>query len=222
MDYVVKIGGSLLDHPEELRRLCATLGGLATEVEFLVVPGGGLFADAVREAYRTLGISDRAAHEMALLAMDQYGLLLADITPGSVTTRDLEGAREARARELLPILLPYSMASKASEIPASWDATSDSVSAYVAKLVGARRLVLVKDVDGIFDKDPKVDPSAVLLERIKASELLEMECGCVDRLLPELLISWGIVCYVVSGLHPDRVERVLREEGATATIVEPY
>ena len=50
----------------------------------VVVPGGGPFADAVRDFDRSLGLSPHTAHWMALLAMDQYGHVLADRIPGAV------------------------------------------------------------------------------------------------------------------------------------------
>src|SRR5262249_34381680 len=45
----------------------------------VVVPGGGPFADAVRTAQARMGFDDRAAHRMALLAMDQYCYALANL-----------------------------------------------------------------------------------------------------------------------------------------------
>ena len=59
---VVKIGGSLLRQAPP-RPLLAHLAALAPVV---LVPGGGALADAVRDAQPHLGLSDKAAHAMAL------------------------------------------------------------------------------------------------------------------------------------------------------------
>ena len=40
-------------------------------------------------------------------------------------------------------------------LPASWEVTSDSIAAWVADQVGAGRLVLVKEVDGLFADWPR-------------------------------------------------------------------
>ena len=45
---------------------------------------------------------------------------------------------------LLPAGLPL------DALPASWQVTSDSIAAWVADQAGAGRLVLVKEVDGLF------------------------------------------------------------------------
>ncbi len=72
---VLKIGGSLFDSARELLKWVAD-----EERDVLVVPGGGAFADKVRDVYGTTTLSDDAAHWMALLAMDQYGYYLSDGT----------------------------------------------------------------------------------------------------------------------------------------------
>ena len=45
------------------------------------MPGGGPFADAVREFDRVERLSADAAHWMAILAMDQYAHVLAERIP---------------------------------------------------------------------------------------------------------------------------------------------
>ena len=103
---VVKVGGSLAADPRTVRDLVAVLAAAAARMALLVVPGGGPFAGAVREADGRHGLSDTAAHRMALLAMDQYGLLLADQAPGAVAVPSVGDARAAAAAGLLPVLLP--------------------------------------------------------------------------------------------------------------------
>ncbi|MFM2396170.1 MAG: hypothetical protein RLZZ434_752, partial [Pseudomonadota bacterium] len=73
--WVIKLGGSLLGSPA----LAHWLSLLAKHGngKVVIVPGGSVFADAVRQAQSLSGVSDGLAHELALLAMDQFGLLLA-------------------------------------------------------------------------------------------------------------------------------------------------
>ena len=121
---VVKVGGGL-DRIEALTRVCATLAELGSRHRLLVVPGGAWFADAVRVADRRFGLEDATAHRMAILGMEQFGLLLRDLLPGGP-----------------PVVMPAGLA--LDELPESWDVTSDSIAAWVAGDVGADRLVLVK------------------------------------------------------------------------------
>src|SRR5215510_16371000 len=67
---VVKLGGSYA-HAAELKPWLAAIAACAGHV--VLVPGGGPFADAVREAQARMGFDDRVAHRMALTAMAQYG-----------------------------------------------------------------------------------------------------------------------------------------------------
>jgi aspartokinase-like uncharacterized kinase len=136
---VVKVGGGIGD--DALPGVCAALGGRPS---LLVVPGGGRFADAVREADRRFGLSDETAHRMAILGMEQFGHLLGDLIPGAELCSDLERIATDRTSVLLPAALPL-------DLPASWDVTSDSIAAWVARKVGAGRLVLVKAVAVVDD-----------------------------------------------------------------------
>jgi aspartokinase-like uncharacterized kinase len=49
MDATLKIGGSLAEEPDKLNVLCLELSELARKHSIAVVPGGGRFADVVRE-----------------------------------------------------------------------------------------------------------------------------------------------------------------------------
>src|SRR5262249_5729227 len=62
---VVKVGGSLFDHPRLGPGLRAYLDSLAP-AEVLLVPGGGDFADAVRKLDRIHGLGEEASHQLAL------------------------------------------------------------------------------------------------------------------------------------------------------------
>jgi aspartokinase-like uncharacterized kinase len=109
----------------------------------VVVPGGGPFADAVRAAQSEIGFDDAAAHEMAMMAMSQFGRALASLRPGFVIAGSRSALRDALRRGETPIWSPERMA-LAAGLPASWALTSDSLAAWLAGRLGAQRLILVK------------------------------------------------------------------------------
>lgn len=163
-DVVVKVGGSLLAHERELDAVLAVLAAAALRVRLLIVPGGGPFADAVRELDRRVGLSDDAAHWMAILAMDQCAHVLEDRLAGRV-----------------PVLAPSKWLREADPLPHSWDVTSDSIAAWVAGQVGAHRLVLVKPpgatgalVDAYF---PHALPASVTPVVVRADRLDVLEAA---------------------------------------------
>ena len=220
MDAVIKVGGSLAEDPEKLRALCQKLGELAKKYAFIVVPGGGGFADVVRVFDDRFALSRTVSHRMAILAMDQFGLLLSSITPHSNVFHSLESAKELSEAGAMPIFLPSRLLFEDDPLENSWDVTSDSIAAYVASRVHAEKLVLVTDVDGVFTGDPKKKCSAKLIERLSAEQLIKLnQRTSVDRYLPKLLLDAKFDCYVVNGFLAERVEAVLASLLTTCTFV---
>jgi 5-(aminomethyl)-3-furanmethanol phosphate kinase len=143
IDTVVKIGGALAADPSQLSRVLALVGGAAAHRRLVVVPGGGPFADTVRDLDHRLQLPDDAAHWMAILAMDQYAHLLASRLDNAVL---VEWPQDivALQRTQIPIFAPSRWLRQADPLPHSWDVTSDSIAAWIAREMGAPHLVIVK------------------------------------------------------------------------------
>ncbi len=141
---VAKLGGSLAEKPQRE----AWLDALAASTRPLIlVPGGGPFAQAVRAAQSRMGFDDGAAHRMALLAMEQFGAIIEAHSRRFVAASSLREIKAAIAAESIPVWRPSELALAAADIPASWDATSDSLAAWLAGLVVASQIVLIKSCD---------------------------------------------------------------------------
>jgi dihydroneopterin aldolase len=140
---VVKLGGSIAKGGGLPAWLTALESGRGRVV---IVPGGGAFADAVREAQRRHGFGDLAAHRMALLAMEQYAIMLADSARWLVPCSSAEHIAAALHDGNAGIWLPSAMALADPRIPQSWSVTGDSLAAWLARRLAASALVLVKSV----------------------------------------------------------------------------
>jgi aspartokinase-like uncharacterized kinase len=143
---VVKVGGSLFDLPDLGRRLRSLLtAGInpAARHEVVLVPGGGPAADVVRRLDRCHGLGDAVAHELALRAMTLSAHFLAALLEAAGAGPVPVASRPAGP---LTILDAFGFALGDPVLPASWDATSDSVAARVAVVLGADELVLLKSV----------------------------------------------------------------------------
>jgi aspartokinase-like uncharacterized kinase len=219
VDAVVKVGGSLAEEPEQLTALCGKLSELAGKCGLVVVPGGGRFADVVRDLDKRFSLSSSIAHRMAILGMDQFGMLLAQITANSCVTYSLDDVKQLSETEAAPIFLPSRLLFRENPLKNSWDVTSDSIAAYVAGRLEAAKLVLVTDVDGVLTEDPKRNADAVLIERLSAEELVKLGRTSVDCFLGELLLESSFDCYVVNGRHPERVEAVLAGQQTVCTLI---
>jgi aspartokinase-like uncharacterized kinase len=131
-------------------------------------------------------------------------LLLSDLIPGAVASAQAR-AEAGRTTVLLPGALDL------DKLPASWQVTSDSIAAWVAGQAGANRLVLVKEVDGLFAQWPaQGDPIA----RMTVAELAQMRPAGVDEHLPTVLEKASFETWVISGRDPQRLVELL-ERGAT-------
>jgi aspartokinase-like uncharacterized kinase len=203
---VVKVGGGLGRGAgdDALRALCTRLGELGARHPLLVVPGGAWFADAVRDADRRFGLPATTSHHMAVLGMEQFGWLLSALIPGAV--RSTQPRADARATT---VLLPARLA--LDELPASWQVTSDSIAAWIAGQVGAERLVLVKEVDGLFAQWPA---HGAPIARMTVAQLAAMRPAGVDEHLPTVLEAATFETWVISGRDPRRLTELL-EHGST-------
>jgi aspartokinase-like uncharacterized kinase len=140
--WVVKIGGSLSRDPllERWLRELSDLGG----GRVLIVPGGGGFADQVREHQAVWGFDDVAAHNMAVLAMAQHALLMQGVCRSLVVAATEAQIRHAMHRGRVAVWAPLGMMRQETSLLTSWDVTSDSLAAWLANRLNAERLLLVK------------------------------------------------------------------------------
>jgi molybdenum storage protein len=101
---------------------------------------------------------------------------------------------------------------------------SDAGSYLVAEVFGARSVIFLKDVDGLYTADPKTDSHAELIPEIRAEEL-------VRRNLPTLPIEPSVLelltrsklarsVRIVNGLVPGNLSRALAEESVGIVIRE--
>lgn len=216
---ILKIGGSLA-HGQALPALCQEVGRLGASTPLLVVPGGGEFADQVRMAYRRFDLSETAAHHMALLAMDQYGILLSELIPNSAPVMDLLPARRLASAGQTPVLLPAALLRQADPLPHSWEITSDTIAAWIARQSGCSQLILLKDVDGLYST---WQSSANTGELILETNPIELDpyLGGVDEAFAKFLRSTQLETWVINGRLPARLSELLETGQTLGTHIRP-
>lgn len=198
---VIKIGGSLFESRTEQTvapglELLALIG--RARVPIVVVPGGGAFADAVRDEQIRLQLSDPAAHRMALLAMHQMAHAIVDLSPVPGRMRLASSHTEianALAADHVSVWQPAAMLAHEPDVAEDWTVTSDTLAAWLASRLGARHLVLAKSVSAA--------------PRASAAELAE--AGIVDRAFPRMVAGTGFGWSVVG---PDDYGRLAQLAGA--------
>ncbi len=138
---VLKLGGSLFESGQ--------LGDVLNVVvqstrPLVIVPGGGPFADAVRAAQRDIGFSDQMAHRMAVLAMQQMALLIADLQPKFTAATSIADFQSAWAAGQTPVWSPFEMVDADAGLPRTWSMTSDGLAAWLATRLEGASVALVK------------------------------------------------------------------------------
>jgi molybdenum storage protein len=93
---------------------------------------------------------------------------------------------------------------------------TDAGSFLLAECFGCATLTLVKDVDGLYDADPKTNPGAELIPEITASDLRARNLATLpfDRVLIDLLDNARQMTsfQVINGLKPELLEPALNGE----------
>ncbi len=189
---VIKVGGSLLPHASEIIRTI-----LDSRKACLILPGGGIFADAVRET----GTEGTIAHWMAIAGMEQYGWLLSGF--GIETTVQPDFSDKPR------VLLPYQYVRKTDPLPHTWDVTSDTISAWLANHLGADLLIL-KSID-------QIRAAGVPIDRIST----HIETQDLDPLFVPYILDHSINGRIINGAFPDRIICALRGESTLGTSFGP-
>ncbi|MBV1707875.1 MAG: uridylate kinase [Hyphomicrobiales bacterium] len=158
---IVKLGGAVAASGGVSGWLAALRAGGQAMV---LVPGGGQFADAVRASQRALGYDDALAHDLALVAMNQLGRVLVNLTPGLRLATSLPQIRAHLAQGLTPVWSVVPLARRAG-VPQSWDTTSDTLALWLAQRLKPARLLLIKARDA--------DPQAATLDAAQQEGLVD-------------------------------------------------
>ena len=86
----------------------------------------------------------------------------------------------------------------------------------IAEVFGARKMIYVKDEDGLFTADPKKDPAAGFIPRISVQELLRRDLDdlVVERAVLELMLTARNIGEIqfVNGLRPGQLTAALDGE----------
>ena len=153
---VVKVGGSLFGREQLAERLQAFLGEQPPG-DYLLLPGGGELVDVLRRWHVRHGWDEESSHWAAVRALDVNAWLLHRMLPGSrLLCSPEQFSSWSRQPPAEPdanrpgVCAPWGWMRRGDwghplpELPSSWDATSDSIAAWMACKLQAWRLVLLK------------------------------------------------------------------------------
>jgi molybdenum storage protein len=218
---VIKVGGhGTIDYGRAVViPLVEEIGRLSKKHQILVVTGGGTRVRHIMDIGLDLDMPTGVLSELAGKVSEQNAIMV------SILLSKYGGVRIKRDDLLeLPMLfrmdcLPvthgtppfglYEPPPEKGRIPAF---RTDTGAFLIAETMGAKRCILVKDVDGLYTENPKKSKKATLIRDITAGEVLDMgmEDMVVERKVVELLryaVNMKEV-HIVNGLHPENIAKV--------------
>lgn len=230
---VIKIGGhGIIDYGRDVvLPLVQELGGLSRENQLLLVTGGGVRVRHIMDIGLDLGMPTGVLAELTSKISEQNALMMATLLAPwrakRIHTTDLLEIPTLLGMGALPVTHgtpPYGLYEHPSErsdggIPPH---RTDTGAFLAAEVLGAKRCILAKNVDGLYDQNPLVYPDAELIPEINASELIEMnlEDLVLERKLVELMLeSRNLPCvHIVNGHKPGMITRAIAGENPGSII----
>lgn len=222
MKVVIDIGGSILASPtinlEYIKRFADFLIKLHKRgYKFMVVVGGGKAARDYIAGARELGAKDEF--------LDEIGIAFTRVNAMLLQAALREHGLKKVPSEVEKVRSPKGILVMGGTKPGQ---TTDAVSAQLASLNGADLLLVVSNVDGVYDSDPKLNPEARLYARMRTSELLGLASkgkhtpgytGIIDPAAAKLIHEKGIKTIVVNGRDLANMERAVTGGKYKGTLV---
>jgi molybdenum storage protein len=228
---VVKIGGhGVIDYGREVvMPLMKEIGELSKRHKMLVVTGGGVRVRHILDIGIDLGMPTGVLAELAGKISEQNAvivtLLLSEWGGSRVKTGDLLDLPTLLHLGLLPVIHgtpPYGLYEHPPETGLIPPHRTDTGALLMAEVLGAKSCILVKNVDGLFTEDPRVNPKAELIEEISAGELIrmDMEDLVLERKMLYLLQDMVNVreIKIVNGHKRGTIEQAIRGERVGTSI----
>ena len=93
---------------------------------------------------------------------------------------------------------------------------ADAGSYLIGEAFGARKIILLKDVDGLYTADPKTHPDATFIPKISAAELIQMRLSAlpIEPVVLDLMTRARLAhtVQIVNGLVPGNLTKALAGE----------
>ncbi|MEM4888532.1 MAG: hypothetical protein QXJ64_03730 [Thermosphaera sp.] len=214
---VVKLSGHLIKYSNVIKETLSNIKLLSTTASFVLVPGGSLFADSVRELQEKLFFNNDIAHWLAIKAMEMYGSYIANLDESNTVTEvyDLSEVYEAVSAGKIPILMPYRLMRKFDELPHDWSVTSDSIAVYIASLLKANMVIFAKPISVMADEHGNI------IRRITTKDLQKLCSNIIDPYATKLIIEMGLTAAIYNMLKPVTLRYIMNLKPGDYVLVEP-
>ncbi len=220
---LIKVSGKIIN-PENaglIRRYAHMITNLVEQEGYkvAVVVGGGPYARKYIDAMRSLGLSEAEADLLGIEVSRLNALLLA------LMLKDLTYVPIPRSiDEVLSVWRTKKVLVMGGLQPGQ---STAGTAAVVAETLGIKTILYASDVDGIYDRDPKIYPDAkkfdiISLDKLEEVIRQEFKAGGYELLDPvaiKVIRRGRIEVVVFNGYDPLNILRILRGEPIGTRIV---
>ena len=257
---ILKLGGSVITKKDKpFTYALKTIRRLAREIAksnikpLIIVHGGGSFGHpiakeySIKQGYRDSSqlyglakthLSMLRLNHIVMTSLIEAGVPAFPVQPsscfvtkgGRIDWLNMDAVLDIQQLELVPVL--YGDISFDREIGFTV-LSGDQIVSYLSIKLGATRIVMGIDVDGLYASNPRTDPNSNLLHRVNLSKQrsciknLDVRSDIIDvtggmggklqELIPAL--RNGAEAILVNALKPKRILKALRGEAVIGTVL---
>ncbi|MEL9990967.1 MAG: UMP kinase [Thermoproteus sp.] len=215
----IKLSGRIFDDKVLVKEYISTIKGL--DEKTAIITGGGTTARNYIDLARELGASN--------YFLDLIGIEASRINAWLLIAGLGDEAYPKPAESLGEVVSALSYKKRVVLGGLQPGQSTATVAALVAEAIGARMLVNCANIDGIYDDDPKRNPNAKRIPRVKASELISLLKSSALPGTYELADLWSleilkrskIPMYVIDGKKPELLKALLEGGTVPGSLVLP-
>lgn len=204
----VKLGGSILDHDHLTAALVPAITSLATQYRIVILTGGGQAAKRIKanqtryggdfyRFWRATGLFP----EVNAYLLASYSTVFSVVSCAAEMTACLETGGIA-------VFAPAGAILNSLYFLPDWLVTTDSMGLHFAKQSGARRYIIVSDVDGIYDRKPS-EARGAPIPRLTVEDLERLPSSKLDHGFADYFRRFPLPTVIVNGNYPDRVQAAI-------------
>jgi 5-(aminomethyl)-3-furanmethanol phosphate kinase len=205
----IKLGGSILDHDELTAALVPAITSLAPHYRIVILAGGGQAAKRIKanqtkhggdfyRFWRATGLFP----EVNAYLLASYSTVFGVVACAAEITACLEEGRIA-------VFAPAGAILNSLYFLPDWLVTTDSMGLHFAKQSGARRYVIVSDVDGIYAGKPSESGRSALIPRLNVEDLQRLPSSKLDKAFADYFRRFPLPTLIVNGNYPERVKAAI-------------
>jgi uridylate kinase len=222
----ISAGGSIMvpDAPDVayVRQLASELQALAERYRVFVVAGGGKVARNYILAARQLGADESTLDLMGIdVTRLNARVLIAALGEAALARPPHHFDEAIEASRAFPVVV------MGGTHPGH---TTDAVTAMLGERARAQRIIILTNVDGVYTRDPRLDPQAKRIDAMSAAELVALTAGMshkagstgvVDPMACKILQRARIPTSVLHGRDFDSLRAAADGRPFKGTLVAP-